>query len=62
MRHFDDKVNGGDEEIRTLNFLDANQALSQLSYTPIRAGDRNRTYNPLITNQKLYQLSYTGIR
>lgn len=32
-----------------------------LSYTRIRASDRNRTRDILLTRQALYLLSYTGI-
>jgi hypothetical protein len=32
------KKNGGDEEDRTLDLLNANQALSQLSYVPLGYG------------------------
>ena len=51
---------GGDKRNRTVDPLLARQVLSQLSYTPTKAGDGTRTRDLLITNQLLCQLSYTG--
>ena len=55
---------GGDKRDRTADLLNAIQALSQLSYTPISlfGGDkRNRTADLLLARQALSQLSYTPV-
>ena len=58
LSHF--RKYSGDKRNRTVDPLLARQVLSQLSYTPIKAGDGTRTRDLLTTSQLLCQLSYTG--